>query len=107
MNLMNFKRVSTTTKRVSATTAALAMAAQPALAQDLFAAPTNFLTQIQTFVLGPGGILLGGAAIAAAGISAAAPRVPVSWGQFFTVLVVLAIFFGAFGIAGTIQGLSA
>lgn len=93
-------------KRISTAAVGLAVVAQPAFAQDLFAAPTNFLTQIQTFVLGPSGILLGGAAIAAAGISAAAPRIPVTWGQFFVLLVVLGIFYGAFGIAGTIQGIS-
>lgn len=96
-----------TIKRVSMAAVAISVAAQPALAQDLFAAPTSFLTQVQTFVTGPSGILLGGAAIAAAGISAAAPRIPVSWGQFFILLVVLCIFYGAFGIAGTVQGLSA
>lgn len=94
-------------KRVSAATVAMAVVAQPALAQDLFSAPTSFLEQVQTFVLGTSGVLLGGAAIAAAGISAAAPRIPVTWGQFFVLLIVLAIFYGAFGIAETVQGLSA
>jgi len=97
----------TSLNRLALTTGALAVAAQPAFAQDLFAAPTSFLTQVQTFVLGPNGILLGGAAIAAAGISAAAPRIPVTWGTFFVLLVVLGIFYGAFGIAGTIQSISA
>ena len=94
-------------KRVSTAAVAMAVVAQPAFAQDLFAAPTSFLTQVQTFVLGPSGILLGGAAIAAAGISAAAPRIPVTWGTFFVLLVVLGIFYGAFGIATTIQSISA
>jgi len=79
----------------------------PVMAQELFAAPVSALTQIRTFVTGANGILLGGAAIALAGISAASPRVPVTWGQFFVILVVLGIFYGAFGIAEAIQGFSA
>ena len=94
-------------KRVSAAAVAMAVVAQPALAQDLFAAPESILGDIQAFVLGAPGILLGGAAIAAVAISAAAPRIPVTWGQFFVLLVVLGIFYGAFGIAATIQGLAA
>ena len=76
----------------------------PAMAQSLFDAPASILTQIRTFVTGANGILLGGAAIALAGISAASPRVPVTWGHFFVILVVLGIFYGAFGIAEAIQG---
>lgn len=94
-------------KRISTAALALAVVAQPAFAQDLFAAPTSILGDIQAFVLGAPGVLLGGAAIAAAGISAAAPRIPVTWGQFFVLLVVLGIFYGAFGLAATIQGLAA
>ncbi|WP_282610802.1 TrbC/VirB2 family protein [Pelagibius sp. Alg239-R121] len=77
--------------------------ASPALAQEIFEPVSSFLEQIKTFVTGTNGILLGGAAIAVAGISAAAPRIPVSWGHFFVVLVVLTIFFGAFKIAEVIQ----
>ena len=76
----------------------------PAMAQSLFDAPVSILTQIRTIVTGANGILLGGAAIALAGISAASPRVPVTWGHFFVILVVLGIFYGAFGIAEAIQG---
>lgn len=79
----------------------------PAMAQELFAAPVSILTQIRSFVTGANGILLGGAAIALAGISAASPRVPVTWGHFFVILVVLGIFYGAFGIAEAIQGFAA
>lgn len=79
----------------------------PAFAQSLFDAPVSILTQIRTFVTGANGILLGGAAVALAGISAASPRVPVTWGQFFVILVVLGIFYGAFGIAEAIQGAAA
>ncbi len=80
-------------------------APEMALAQDIFAAPTSFLQQIKGFITGTGGILLGGAAIALLGISAAAPRVPVSWGQFFVGVVVLSIFFGGFQIAESLQNL--
>lgn len=83
---------------------ALLAFSSPALAQNLFDAPVSILTQIRTFVTGANGILLGGAAIALAGISAASPRVPVTWGHFFVILVVLGIFYGAFGIAEAIQG---
>jgi len=95
-------------KHVWPAATAMAVSSQPALAQatDLFAAPTSFLTQVQAFVTGPSGILLGGAAIAVAGISAAAPRIPVTWGSFFVLLVVLTIFYGAFGIAEVVQGFS-
>ncbi|MEP3332243.1 TrbC/VirB2 family protein [Sedimentitalea sp.] len=86
---------------------ALLAFSSPALAQELFAAPISILTQIRTFVTGANGILLGGAAIALAGISAASPRVPVTWGHFFVILVVLGIFYGAFGIAEAIQGFAA
>lgn len=79
----------------------------PAFAQDIFAPPTTILTQIQTFVTGASGVLLGGAVIAAAAIAAAAPRVPFSAGGFFIVLVVLGLFFGAFNIAAVIQGVAA
>ncbi len=78
--------------------------AEPALAQDLFKAPTSFLEQVKSFVTGTSGVLLAGAAIAVLGISAASPRIPVSWGAFFIGLVVISIFFGAFNIAETIQG---
>lgn len=90
-----------------ATLFAVLALSSPALAQDLFAAPVSLLTQIRTFVTGANGILLGGAAVALAGISAASPRVPVTWGQFFVILVVLGIFYGAFGIAEAIQGAAA
>lgn len=86
------------------TVIALAVLSGPAMAQDLFAAPVSILTQIRAFITGANGILLGGAAIALAGISAASPRVPVTWGHFFVIIVVLGIFFGAFGIAEAIQG---
>ena len=86
---------------------ALLAFSSPALAQELFAAPISILTQIRTFVTGANGILLGGAAIALAGISAASPRVPVTWGHFFVILVVLGIFYGACGIAEAIQGFAA
>ncbi|WP_282611330.1 TrbC/VirB2 family protein [Pelagibius sp. Alg239-R121] len=82
---------------------ALIVLTSPAEAQAIFDGPSTFLGQIRDFVTGPNGILLGGAAIAVAGISAAAPRIPVSWGHFFVVLVVLTIFFGGFRIAETIQ----
>lgn len=85
----------------------VAITPDAAFAQDIFKAPQTFLGQVKTFVTGAGGILLGGAAIAVMGISAASPRVPVSWGQFFVGLVVLAIFYGAFGIAEVIQAFSA
>ncbi|WP_162946884.1 TrbC/VirB2 family protein [Ruegeria sp. EL01] len=96
-------------KRNPQNTALLAMFAVlafsgPALAQDLFAAPVSILTQIRAFITGANGVLLGGAAVALAGISAASPRVPVTWGHFFVIIVVLGIFFGAFGIAEAIQG---
>jgi len=86
---------------------ALMALGSPAMAQDLFAAPVSLLTQIRAFVTGANGILLGGAAVALAGISAASPRVPVTWGQFFVILVVLGIFYGAFGIAEAIQSAAA
>ncbi|MCX8953533.1 TrbC/VirB2 family protein [Ruegeria sp. NA] len=86
------------------TVMALVALTGPAMAQDLFAAPVSILTQIRAFITGANGILLGGAAIALAGISAASPRVPVTWGHFFVIIVVLGIFFGAFGIAEAIQG---
>jgi type IV secretory pathway VirB2 component (pilin) len=86
---------------------ALVALSSPAMAQSLFDAPVSILTQIRTFVTGANGILLGGAAIALAGISAASPRVPVTWGHFFVILVVLGIFYGAFGIAEAIQGFAA
>ncbi len=85
---------------------ALVAFANPALAQDLFAAPATVLQQIKTFVTGPNGILLGGAAIALAAISAASPRVPVTWGHFFVIMIVLVIFFGAFKFAEFLQGLA-
>lgn len=90
-----------------ATLLAVLALSSPALAQDLFAAPVSLLTQIRTFVTGANGILLGGAAVALAGISAASPRVPVTWGQFFVILVILGIFYGAFGIAEAIQSAAA
>ncbi|WP_170419551.1 TrbC/VirB2 family protein [Ruegeria atlantica] len=86
------------------TVLALVSFSGPALAQDLFAAPVSILTQIRAFITGANGILLGGAAVALAGISAASPRVPVTWGHFFVIIVVLGIFYGAFGIAEAIQG---
>lgn len=89
------------------TTFALLALSGPAMAQDLFAAPVSILTQIRSFVTGANGVLMGGAAIALAGISAASPRVPVTWGHFFVILVVLGIFFGAFNIAEAIQSFSA
>lgn len=97
---MNLRRIFAITVITTAATA------YPALAQDIFAAPANFLTQMKNFVTGPNGVLLGGAAIALAAISAAAPRIPVSWGNFFVILVVLCIFFGAFNIAASIQGVA-
>ena len=90
-----------------ATLLVLVALSSPAMAQELFAAHVSILTQIRTFVTGANGILLGGAAIALAGISAASPRVPVTWGHFFVILVVLGIFYGAFGIAEAIQGFAA
>ncbi len=84
---------------------ALATLPEPAHAQ-IFEAPVSILEEIQAFITGPNGILLGGAAIALAAISAASPRVPVTWGHFFVIIVVLGIFFAAFNIAGSIQGFS-
>lgn len=80
--------------------------ADPAFAQELFKAPASFLQQVKDFVTGANGVLLGGAAVAVLGISAASPRIPVSWGGFFVGVVVLAIFYGAFNIAEVIQGFS-
>ena len=85
---------------------ALAIAAvlpQVAWAQDVFKAPTSFLTDIRTFITGPGGVLLAGVVIAASAIVAASPRTNFNWGQFFIVLIVVAIFFGAFKIAEVLQ----
>ena len=73
------------------------------LAQDVFKAPTSFLTDVQTFITGPGGILLAGLVIAGAAIIAASPRSNFNWGQFFIVLIVIAIFFGSFKIAEVLQ----
>jgi len=73
---------------------AFALAAFPpeaVWAQDVFKAPTSFLTDIRTFITGPGGVLLAGVVIAA------------SASQFFIVLIVVAIFFGAFKIAEVLQ----
>ena len=73
-------------------------------AQDgVFDAPEGFLEEIRDFITGTGGVLLGGLVIAGAAIAAAAPRTTFNWGQFFIVLVVVAIFFGAFQIAEVLQ----
>lgn len=74
-----------------------------AWAQDVFKAPTSFLTDIRTFITGPGGVLLAGVVIAASALIAASPRTNFNWGQFFIVLIVIAIFFGAFKIAEVLQ----
>lgn len=74
-----------------------------AFAQDIFKAPTSMLQQIKDFVLGAGGAILGGVVIAASALAAASPRTNFNWGGFFMVLLVVAVFFGAFGIAEVIQ----
>lgn len=74
-----------------------------AFAQDVFKAPTSFLTDIQTFITGPGGVLLAGAIIGVTAVMAATPRSAVNWGHFFLVLIVLCVLFGGYKIAEVIQ----
>lgn len=83
--------------------AAVMLTPELVLAQDVFKAPSSFLKDVQTFITGPGGILLAGLVIAAAAIVAASPRSNFNWGQFFIVLIVIAIFFGSFKIAEVLQ----
>ncbi len=82
---------------------AVTLTPEIAFAQDVFKAPTSFLTDVRTFITGPGGILLAGLVIAGAAIIAASPRSNFNWGQFFIVLIVVAIFFGSFKIAEVLQ----
>ncbi len=82
---------------------AASLVPEGAMAQAVFDAPTSFLTQIRTFITGAGGILLAGVVIAFSAIAAASPRSNFNWGQFFIVLIVVSIFFGAFKIAEVLQ----
>ena len=79
--------------------------ASPALAQDLFAAPTSLLNQARTWLLSAPGATLGGLLLAAFALAAATPRIPVGFGAFIVVVLVLCVVYGSFGMVEAIQGL--